>query len=264
MDELVYSLLIAIIAAAVWQTIVFAANLKLRRIDVIDVGWGLSFIVIAIAVSIAQQSTGVVGWWVLLMVTVWGLRLSLHIGKRFVRSNQQDPRYTNLVKNYSSANKNVQVYARVFMVQALLAVMVSLPVIVLLTYTPQVQFVVALGVSVWCAGLLIEAIADRQLAKFLQSAKKDQLMTSGLWRYSRHPNYFGEALLWWGIAIMTLATSYWWVGAIGALTITLLLRFVSGVPPAEARAASKTGWKDYKAKTPPFVPWFVCSIRHHR
>ncbi len=79
---------------------------------------------------------------------------------------------------------------------------------------------------------------------------------TGLWKYSRHPNYFGEMLMWWGLAIFSCTTPYGWLGIVGALVITALLAFVSGVPPAEARAASKKGWKAYKASTSVLVPWW--------
>ncbi len=103
--------------------------------------------------------------------------------------------------------------------------------------------------------VLVESISDRQLAAFLSKPENTgKLMTKGLWAVSRHPNYFGEALLWWGLWIMTLATPYWIVALVSPLAITFLLRYVSGVPMTESYLSKKEGWEAYAASTPVFIP----------
>jgi steroid 5-alpha reductase family enzyme len=122
-------------------------------------------------------------------------------------------------------------------------------------YQPAVSGLVVAGVVVWVLGFVCESIADSQLRQFLKAnTKKDALLTTGLWKYSRHPNYFGEVTQWWGIALVALSSPFGWVGLIGALAITTLICFVSGIPPAERRAASKPGWAAYKRATSPLVP----------
>ena len=107
------------------------------------------------------------------------------------------------------------------------------------------------------AGFAFEVIGDRQLAAHLRDpANKGRLMTGGLWSTTRHPNYFGEATLWWGIGLIALPSANGWVGLLGPLTITLLLVFVSGVPLLERKYAGRPDWEAYKARTSMFVPWF--------
>jgi steroid 5-alpha reductase family enzyme len=256
MAELGQSFVLALVAALVWQRIMFMIGKRLERIDVVDVGWGLTFIVIAVVMAILHSPVNIAGAIVMALVIMWGGRLSWHIGQRFRRSRLQDPRYTNLVRHYSPLLFWVHVYVRIFIVQALLATIISLPVIVVLTAQPAMSMVAYAGMAVWIVGFVCEVVADAQLKSFLRTAKKNELMMTGLWKYSRHPNYFGEMLMWWGLAIFSCTTPYGWLGIVGALVITALLAFVSGVPPAEARAASKKGWKAYKASTSVLVPWW--------
>ncbi len=112
----------------------------------------------------------------------------------------------------------------------------------------------ALGELVWAIGFLYEAIADAQLQEFKDDPKKTGILDTGLWRSSRHPNYFGEAILWWGIWLPALSVPWGWATVVGPLTITLLLRYVSGVPMAERLMEGREGWDDYAARTSVFIP----------
>ena len=113
-----------------------------------------------------------------------------------------------------------------------------------------------IGALVWLLGLSIEATADRQLRSFFAQPPETRgsIMQSGLWRYSRHPNYFGEVLLWWGIFIIVAPLAYSYIALIGPITITCLILFVSGVPMAERMMAGKPGWEEYTRTTSVFVP----------
>lgn len=264
MAELVSSIGWALLVAVLWQTVMFGIAKQLKRVDVVDVGWGLTFIVIAVVTATMNFPLNTAAAVVMILVVLWGARLSLSIGRRLIRSASQDPRYTELTKNYKPTTYWANVYLRIFIVQAVLAVMISLPVVIVMTQQPMWSGWLSAGVIVWIIGFVCEVVADAQLRDFLKSAKKDELMNTGLWRYSRHPNYFGEMLMWWGLAIMSGATAYGWLGVVGALVITVLLRFVSGVPPAEARAASKRGWKQYKDSTSVLVPWFKKLVTDNR
>jgi steroid 5-alpha reductase family enzyme len=122
-------------------------------------------------------------------------------------------------------------------------------------YQPDTTIVVIAGLTVWAVGFAFEVVADNQLKAFLRQSH-GMLMRVGLWRYSRHPNYFGEVMMWWGIALIACSTPLWWVGFIGAAIITYLISFVSGIPPAEARGSLKSDWQEYKRKTSILVPWF--------
>ena len=123
---------------------------------------------------------------------------------------------------------------------------------------PQEIFVI-LGSIVWMVGVIFEAVGDYQLKSFLQSKtagkKTDGIMQSGLWAYTRHPNYFGEVTLWWGLWVMTLGTTSWH-GIVGPITITILILYVSGIPMIEARYKGNTTFEYYKKRTHAFFPWF--------
>ncbi|HET7629739.1 MAG TPA: DUF1295 domain-containing protein, partial [Candidatus Saccharimonadales bacterium] len=111
------------------------------------------------------------------------------------------------------------------------------------------------GGLVWLVGLSLESIGDRQLRHFMSNPdNKGKIMNRGLWRYSRHPNYFGELTQWWGIFIIALAAPLGWIGFIGPLVLTLLILFVSGIPLSEKRQAKKPGWSYYKKRTSVLVP----------
>lgn len=236
------------------QICAFAYSVRVKRVDVVDIAWGPSFIGGFVALQLYHPSANVVAVMVGAMVLAWGARLSWHIYRRFIRSAKQDERYTKIMASWPKQNQVAQSFYRIFLVQAVLATIIGLPVVVIYYYAPAYSILTALGLVVWLAGFATEVVADRQLKDFLQQPNRPDLMTSGLWRYSRHPNYFGEVTMWWGIAFIACATPLWWLGLLGAATITFFIRFVSGVPPAEARATTKSGWSEYKRKTSVLVP----------
>ena len=244
-------------ALGVMTGLFYIARAK-RRIDYVDVGWGLSFMAIAITGWLlgggyhAPFSTKT---FALLLVVIWGGRLATHILRRIARSDREDPRYTALRANWKNQSWG-QVFIRIFLVQSVLSLLVSIPVIhIHLLQQPEWSWLAALGLAVWLVGFGLEVVADRQLAAFLANPRsKGKLMTSGLWAYSRHPNYFGELVMWWGIALVCLGTPHGWVGIGGAAVITYLILYISGVPLAEKRASTKPGWPEYKRRTSRLFP----------
>ena len=251
-----WTLAASAVAAIDFVSLVFLAAWARKRIDLIDSFWGPTFIVVALTAMLLGGSKPFSAWLVFGLIVVWGVRLWWHIFRRFLRSNKQDARYTALAAKWPPRYKWAQVYLRIYLVQGLLAVIISLPMIAIAGggTTIKTPYVV-LGAAVWLTGFICEAVADRQLATFV-SDKNNQgkLMTKGLWHYSRHPNYFGEVTQWWGIWIVSIGSHYSWLAVIGPLTLTYLILFVSGVPPAEERAANKPGWASYKKRTSVLVP----------
>ena len=243
------------IGALIVQVIAFSFSLKLKRVDIVDVAWGASFIAGYLALQIYRPTNSLSVMIVGLMLFAWGARLSIHILRRFLRSTHQDDRYTELMSAWPVGNRAIHTFLRIFLTQAVLATIIGLPIIVISFFEPSTKPIVFIGIVVWVFGYVVEIVGDRQLKQFLLSSKSSGLMTSGLWKYSRHPNYFGEISMWWGIALISCATPLWWLGIIGAMTISYLLSFVSGVPLAEARAATKPGWAAYKEKTSVLVLW---------
>lgn len=200
------------------------------------------------------QSANVV---VLTLVVVWGLRLSTHILRRIRATTTEDKRYVAMRQKWQSGNENVAIFFRIYLTQALLATIVSLPIIVVNVATATVSpLILVIGVVVWLAGFSIEAIADRQLRRFINNPQnKGRLMTSGVWRYSRHPNYFGELTQWWAIGLSVLALPFGWIGLIGPAVISYLIIFISGIPATEKAFADRMGWADYKRRTSVLIPW---------
>lgn len=248
-------LALAFIGALIVQVITFVYALLSRRVDSIDIAWGLSFIAAIGMMQVVYPSPAL---WVVvadILVTIWGLRLSWHIFRRFRRSSKQDERYTTIMQSWPKHFMSLQLFVKLFLVQAILATVISLPVVAIHHYQPDTSMVAMLGLLVWVVGFLFESTADRQLKNFLLTPNHGDLMTDGLWRYSRHPNYFGEVTMWWGIALIALQTPYWFFGIVGATAITVLICFVSGIPLAEKRSKPKKGWTEYVRRTSPLLPW---------
>lgn len=253
----VSELLIGFSWALAFLTVVFAYGYYKKRYDIIDSAWGPTFIVIAFSTYIRSGHLDGTSLLLLLMISFWGLRLFSHIYGRFRKSEAEDQRYVELRKKWPKKALDVQVYMRIYVFQALAATLISIPVILILSGTvlPFTAYA-SLGIAVWLTGFIIEIVADSQLRIFLSIPEnRGKLMTEGLWAYSRHPNYFGEILLWWGIGLMTYGTPYAPLGIVGPIVITLLIVFVSGIPPAEKRSRKKPGWKEYAAKTNALLPW---------
>lgn len=247
------------------QTIAFLLSVKTGKNSIADVFWGLTH-AIAAAWIILPLASAFIDFNPLLMLAnpstliasfsiIWGLRLSWHIGRRFVSKKAEDPRYTEMTKNWN--NYFLRSYLQVFLLQGLLILLMLSALIVSLSHStiPNLYFV-GVGAAVWLFGFGVEILADSQLARFIKNPKKSGLMRTGLWRCSRHPNYFGEVMCWWGIWLITLPTPYWYLSLITPVTITILILKVSGVPLSEKSLAYKKNFADYAARTNKFFPWW--------
>lgn len=256
MLSIVSDVLISFGWALAFLTVVFAYGYYRKRYDIIDSAWGPTFVVIAFSMLVQHGIRNSVSIILFLMVLVWAVRLSGHVFSRFLRSNEEDPRYVELRKKWPQTLLPLQVFVRIYVVQAVAATLISLPVIFVFASGYVNLAIASLGIAIWLVGLIIEAAADSQLKIFLSVPEnRGKLMTDGLWGYSRHPNYFGEILLWWGIGIIGYSTVYASFSFIGPAVITLLIMFVSGIPPAEKRSSKKPGWKEYAKKTNVLIPW---------
>lgn len=230
-----------------------AAQIRGRN-DIADVAWGLGFILVA-AVSLVHG--GIYSGRGLLvsgLVLAWGIRLALHIHSRN-RGKGEDPRYRKWREEWGRWFV-LRSFLQVFMLQGMLLLMAAVP-IVFVNSAPAgtLGWLDLLGVTVWLTGFSFEAIGDWQLLTFIRNpANKGKLMTEGLWRYTRHPNYFGEVTLWWGIWLVTLALPGGWLTVIGPLTITFLILKVSGIPMLEAPYEKRADFQEYKRRTSAFFP----------
>jgi steroid 5-alpha reductase family enzyme len=224
-----------------------------KRNDIADVAWGISFIIIS-TISLFYNPNARSGI-VFVLVCFWGLRLSLHIFKRFRRSNTEDRRYLNWRQSWGK-NWVFLSWIKVFMVQGFFMLLVASPIISLSNKSTYSPLLLTVGLVIWVSGFIFESTADAQLARFLINRNpNEKVMTRGLWKFSRHPNYFGEATMWWGIWLICF-NPLWYLTIIGPITITLLLRFVSGVPLAEESMKDIPEFKTYAEKTPAMFPNF--------
>ena len=250
--------LAVLLLVVVFMTGMFAVSRILKRTDVVDVAWGLAFFVAAVSSYIMNPYGITIGLNVQTLVTalvaIWAARLSYTIGRRLL-IKPEDHRYVTLRKQWKG-NAGVNTYVRIFLVQALLATVISSAVIhTNLSLEAGIGIVAIIGAAVWLLGFVFESVGDWQLKRHLaDSANRGKLMTRGLWKYTRHPNYFGEATMWWGIFIIGLSTPYGWLGIVTPVIITYLLLFVSGVPMTEKSFKGKLGWNEYKRRTSMFVP----------
>jgi steroid 5-alpha reductase family enzyme len=257
-DWVMGSFVLCGLSALLLMTVVFGFAKRIKRYDLIDAAWGWSFMAIAVTSFLLQPGTK----WeldmqtvVTLFVFIWGTRLSIHILRRIRATSTEDPRYVEIRTKWRG-NVGFNIYTRMYVTQAVLALVISLPVIHINLFadTSWGPWLFVGGV-IWILGFMIESIADRQLRDFVHNPKnKGTLMSHGLWRYSRHPNYFGELAMWWGIGIICLGTPFGWVGIAGPVLITYLICFVSGVPIHEKRSEKRPGWSDYKKRTSILVP----------
>jgi len=244
--------LVLAIVLFVYMNLWFIVSLIKKRNDVADIAWGLGFVVIAWSSFIfgSQDLKAIV---VNILVTVWGLRLAIHIYKRNSRKGE-DSRYVEWRNQWK--NFFVRSYLQVFMLQGLFLFLIVQPVI-LINLSDKLSFGATeiLGILVWFIGLYFEAVADQQLKVFISDPNnKGKVMDRGLWKFSRHPNYFGEVVMWWGLFLVALPSNYGILTIIGPITITLLILFVSGVPLLEKKYAGRPEYEEYKRKTSIFIP----------
>ena len=246
----------AAILIFVYFTVLFLVGTARRNNSVVDVGWGIGFVLVAWWMLLQYAPFTLARVTMTLLITLWGTRLFSHILRRNL-GKPEDFRYANFRREWGKWLVP-RAFLQVYMLQGVLMYLISLPVLLAPGSSHTVQPVwYGLGLAVFAIGFMFEALGDAQLRRFIADpAHKGQLMTGGLWRYTRHPNYFGEAVLWWGIWLITYGSDYFWLGLFGPLTITILLRFVSGVPLAEKYYADNQEFIRYAKKTPAFVPNF--------
>ena len=252
-------------------TIYFFRAVKQNNFGIIDIGWGQGFVFVVWLLMIYRvfflgANANVIGYLTLILTSIWGLRLSSHIGQRN-HGKPEDKRYVAMRAKIKPPYVLLKSYINIFLLQALFMFIIALVLVFNVMsgltnpLSPTMLIPMILGVVIWLGGYFLQSVGDRQLAIFVAKPEnKGKLMTQGLWAYTRHPNYFGEVMMWWGIAILGFANEFGiaipLIGLISPLVVTWLLRYVSGVPLLEKHMKTKPGFAQYEKTTNIFFPWF--------
>jgi steroid 5-alpha reductase family enzyme len=248
---------LAISAATVtlYMVVAWLLSLRLRDASIADVLWGPGFALVGVLSAAVSPPSGR-GVLLAVLTCIWGLRLALHIGARWLKKKEEDRRYQAMRAGWGDRFPLASLFT-VFLVQGALLWVVSLPLQAgaALGAERPLGLVDAAGVLLFCVGLGFEAVGDAQLARFLSDpASRGRVMETGLWRYTRHPNYFGDALLWWGLGLVGAATGAYWC-LLGPALMTFLLVRVSGVSLLEKDIAGRRpDYVAYVRRTSPFLP----------
>ena len=240
--------LIATLGVLAW-----GVSLKLRDVSIVDGLWSLMFLLAAIAYIFSTAEPGPRAWLVLALVSVWALRLSSYITWRNWGEGE-DYRYQEIRRN-NAPNFEVKSLYIVFGLQGLLASIISLPLMAAITGQTALGILDVIGVSLWVVGFVFEAGGDYQLARFRSDPANDgRVLDSGFWRYTRHPNYFGDFCVWWGFFLIALSAGGWW-SVLSPLLMSFLLLKVSGVAMLERTIEKRRpGYNDYLESTNAFFP----------
>ncbi|WP_405584423.1 DUF1295 domain-containing protein [Streptomyces sp. NBC_01190] len=244
-------------AALVVMLVAFAVGVARSLHRVVDIAWGLAFAAVAAVSYGVSAGHGDDGrrLLVLLATLVWGLRLATHIGYRG-RGRGEDPRYKRMLDKAPHGHRASYALRVVYLRQGALVWLISLPVQAACYIRGPIDTAARAGAAVWAAGLVFEAVGDRQLVRFTSDpANHGRIMDRGLWSWTRHPNYFGDFLVWWGLFLMACGA---WQSVVVSLVSPLLMSFLltlgSGKRLLEQHMADRPGFTAYKARTSGFFP----------
>jgi steroid 5-alpha reductase family enzyme len=253
-----YPLLISALCLFIYMCGAFILALVHKNNGIADILYGGAFIVVA-WVSYILGEHSITGDLLTILVTIWGSRLMVRIYRRN-HDKPEDFRY-KVWRDTWGKTFYIRSFFQIYMLQGSIAYIVALPVVLGNIFPGMFTMYVFSGVVLWAVGFVCEAVGDSQLDVFMQNPEnKGHIMQSGLWKYTRHPNYFGESLMWWSLALVSFAAIFPVIGSVAfivwasPLLITSLLLFVSGVPLLEKRFEGNIEWEAYKAKTSMFIP----------
>jgi len=239
------------------MTLLWLLSLSLKNSSIVDIFWGTGFVIASWLYFILTPDGFLLRKLLIAgLVTVWGLRLSIHILLRNW-GKPEDFRYQKW-RREAGSKWWWQSFFRVFLLQGMLLWIISAPLLAAQFY-PLPNRLTALdflSAIVWLVGFYFEAVGDFQLARFRSRPEnKGKVMNRGVWRFTRHPNYFGDSAQWWGYYLIAAAAGGWWT-IFGPILMTLFLLRVSGVVLLEKTLQTRPGYKEYIENTSAFIPWF--------
>jgi steroid 5-alpha reductase family enzyme len=236
----------------------YAICIVQKNNGLVDMFWGMGFVGIAIIAYLYSEQKTTLNLILNILVAIWGLRLSIFLGIRNW-GKEEDFRYANWRREWGNTFY-WRTFLQVHMFQGFFMLLISIPIITINYFPYKLPYLIPIYCSlcICILAILIEAIADYQKYMFRKNTDdKNAFITSGLWKYSRHPNYFGEILFWWGIFIFSIGFEYWYLAIISPAIITFLLLYVSGIPMLEKKYDHNPQYQEYKKKTSALVIWFT-------
>jgi len=248
----------AALSIFLFASITFIPAFLLKKNDLADVIWGPGFLVSGAGAWLWGQPGRVADARLILafsMIGLWALRLFWHVGRRNLLHREEDTRYLNWRKEWGR-NWVWRSYLQVFVLQGIFLLVINAPLLWILgSPSLPLDFFCFAGAFLWILGFLFETISDEQLRIFKTNpANKGRIMTSGLWSWSRHPNYFGEVVQWWGIFLLALPLPAGFLTVLSPIAITFLILKVSGVPMLEKLMENRAGFDVYRRRTSIFFP----------
>lgn len=256
MNELVEIILTSALVVWAYMTLFYLLALAGKNASVADSGWGMGFILISTVLLNKNLDLSLLQMMVHILITVWGVRLAVHIFTRNL-GRDEDWRYANWRREWGK-HYPWRSYFQIFMLQGASMLVIAAPIFIsnMELGANSLRLSAYIGMAIWAVGFFFESIGDFQLQRFVRDPKtKGKIMKSGVWKYTRHPNYFGEVTQWWGLFVMVIGAPYWWLAIVSPGLITFLLLKVSGIPMLEKKWAKVKEYQDYKKRTSAFFPW---------
>jgi len=239
-------------------TMLWLVSIRLRNVSIVDLFWGVGFVISASVYACFTENVGPRGVMILILVAIWGLRLSGYLAWRNIGKGE-DFRYREFRRQYGEERYWWISYFQTFLLQGILMWLISAPLLGAFQGPAHLEISLTdvAGIGCWIIGFTFEAGGDWQLAKFkADPVNKGKVLDIGFWRYTRHPNYFGDAAVWWGFGLFSLSAGSY-LPVLGSLLMTALIIKVSGVALLEKTLRSdKPGYAEYIRRTSAFIPWF--------
>jgi steroid 5-alpha reductase family enzyme len=240
----------------IYMVILFLIAQYLKNNSIVDIAWGFGFVIVYFISAFLAKDVHIAQILIGIMVSIWGIRLSTYL---FIRNKdkEEDYRYQEMRKRWGNHQK-IGAFLNVFLLQGVIMYIISLPLMIVnYKALPGLGMAEVIGVIFWVIGFFFEAVGDYQKSKFKANPEnKGKIMQSGLWKYTRHPNYFGDAQLWWGIFLVAYPAGLSYISIISPIIMNFLLLKVSGVAMLEKKYDDNPEFKKYAERTNAFIPWF--------
>lgn len=248
----------ALLIVFILVSLIWGLSVIIRNVSIVDLFWGMGFVIVDAVYFFGSGDFYTRKIIVLVLVTIWGLRLSIYLSWRNIGKGE-DFRYQEFRRKYGAERYWWISYFQTFLLQGALTMLVSLPLLGVNSQTnsDSLSLIDYLGILIFIIGFVFETGGDYQLATFKKNPNnKGKVLSTGFWKYTRHPNYFGDSAVWWSFAFFSIsAGSYWTI--IGSIAMTLLIIKVSGIAIIEKSLNdTKPQYRDYIRKTNAFFPWF--------